>query len=47
VATLLVALIPLSLLALIPTVRRCFLSWLVPPRPVEPSAPRVKPPTGY
>jgi hypothetical protein len=47
VATLLVALIPLSLLALIPTVRRWFLSWLVPPRPVEPSAPRVNPPTGY
>jgi hypothetical protein len=39
VTTLLVALIPLSLLALIPTVRRWFLSWLVPPRPVEPSAP--------
>ena len=47
VATLLVALIPLGLLALIPTFRRWLLSWLVPPRPVERSASGVTPPTGY
>lgn len=33
VGTLLVALIPLGLLALIPRVRRWLSSWLVPPRP--------------
>ena len=39
VATLFVALIPLSLLAVIPSVRRWFASWLIPPRP----APEVIP----
>jgi hypothetical protein len=41
VATLLVALIPLGLLALIPRFRRWLSSWLVPPRP----APETLPPT--
>jgi len=39
VATLLVVLIPLGLLALIPRFRRWLSSWLVPPRPASEALP--------
>ena len=41
VATLFVALIPLSLLAVIPRVRRWFASWLIPPRPAPEAVPHA------